>query len=269
MSLLFSHGQTETKNSLLSIADNWPRTGSKEEALSRAIDLLNSIGLSEIPSDVSIETGNPADYTGVPYSAGVYIPDQNKIIILPELEQSIKDGVPFGWHVLLHELGHSNQEHNNEMPLVTDPDVKDFCRHLEGQNDMITLMAMSKLYKRPMDNISIAKMTNDYYSDKSTNIPRLKLVGYYDESRHWAGLAELGSRKYGISPSQFIVESHKSGFSHSEQHRILKDLFPEQMSEGNYTSQFPPMEIVSEWIANSGVEVNNAYNNLLESSVNE
>lgn len=259
--------------------EGWPEFASDEEAQKFFLDALRDLGI-EVPDGFNMEIQDMP-----PGVVGLYNAETNTIIMSAQQWEDMKNGDLMGVSTFLHEAAHANQRSAKSTSpsglANANMDNEDFTRAkamYEGQNDLVTMMAMSDLYGRPITNKEITAEYNAKIAERhpSSIPPGAGMFairsGYDKEAGAWAALALANEKKTGQPASEFIIETHGEGMDlGGMQRKILKDLFPHAMTgyehEGvNYARDhpFPPAERVEKWLENEyGIDTDTALEEVL------
>lgn len=266
----------ELQKQLDDLTKDWPKTNSPDEAVGLLKSRLQGLGLQGIPADLKFQVGD------VPAGAGGYYdPATDTLHIAPEIAGDLQKGDPVSMWAMMHEIAHSDQEvgDNNwgNFDGIPDgynnPKYRDF---IEGQNDLVTAMGISQMYGKPVGNntaVEMSKQANELQADidairTGTSLVggvtgSVQAIGYSDESKVWAGIAAAGAAKEGITPKQYLIEQHANGFDGASQHKILTDLFPQEMQ--SVGGDFPSLSDVRDWMSNHGyTDPDKAYEEMLK-----
>lgn len=284
----------EIQDRINELTSDWPKTGSVEGGANVAENALRGLGINEIPDDLSVEIGNTRSGFG-----GHYDFDTNTLVLRPDVAELIANGDPNAMHMLTHEMSHAAQEFDpegqgnpfgpNDLMNPDDPNYQsNFSSYLEGQNDLVTAMAMSDLYGRPMSNDTSVGLSNqllglnrDLRSQETgttitSGLNETAKTGYQSQAEIWAGIARVGSDATGQTPKDFLVSAHSTGFSGQSQAEILFEVFPAQMAAGGFVDSslpfgfgnqvftFPPQGVINNWLSDAGINSQQEYSNLLE-----
>jgi hypothetical protein len=279
--------EAEAQQKLAELTKNWPKYDTPEQAVQSISGVMQEIGLDGVPNNPIIKIMDLPTGIGGRYNNGVL-----------EIDQSMADGIQHGdpvsvW-VLAHELAHSNQPisdtdtygPNNEMVGDNAATFNDF---MEGQNDLVTAISVSKMYGEPIGNDAAVSKSNDA-SKLSRSLLSIKSgvgiisgsdeetvkLGYQQQAKVWAGIASIGASKTGKTPRQFLSRAHATGAGIQIQHQILAEVFADEMKSGGFISEsngkverkYPTMAEVRKWMANHGyADPGKAYDQMLEEAV--
>lgn len=276
--------EAEAQQKLAELTRNWPKYDTPEQAVQSISGVMREIGLDDVPNNPVIKIMDLPTGIGGRYNNGVLEIDQS-------MADSIQRGDPVSVWVLAHELAHGNQPisdtdtygPNNEMVGDNADTFNDF---MEGQNDLVTAISVSKMYGEPIGNDAAMLKSNDA-SKLSRNLLSIKSgvgiisrgdeetteLGYQQQAEVWAGIASIGANKTGKTPGQFLSQAHATGAGIQIQHQILVEVFADEMKSGGFISEsngkverkYPTMAEVRKWMANHGyADPRKAYGQMLE-----
>ena len=240
------------------LTKNWPKTNSTEESFDLMRSHLQSVGLDSMPPDMKFQVGDTPLGTG-----GYYDPTTNTLVVNPALANGLTEGNPAPVWAMMHEIAHSNQEiaegqgswpESVEFPDgLNDPNYRTM---LEGQNDLVTGVAMSKLYGQPFDQndavlgyneagrlktgLSAVETGTSFTNDEG--FTEARQIGYESEATVWAGLAAVEAQRNGTTPQQYLLDTHREGINPTTQHSVLMDLFADDMRSGGYYKEVTETE---------------------------
>lgn len=276
----------ELQQKLNELTKDWPKTNSPEESFNVFKSRLQAMGLNGMPPDLKFQLGSPTGGQG-----GYYDSATNTFILNAEIARSLQDGDPVAVWGMVHEIAHSNQEVDEGRGDFTGIpggfDTPNFRDYFEGQNDLVTSVAMSKLYGKPfsqaeaMDESNSGVDLQSRVAATSSNVSILNgnqivttELGYPEQSAVWASIAVEESKKSGGSPIDYLVGQHANGADGVIQHQILNDLFPSEMNSGGFNTEgsktFPSMSEVRDWMSNHGyVSPELAYEQMLKEAAGE
>jgi len=268
------------------LTQNMPKFNSVEEAVAYSRDALTQIGVKGLPENVGIIVSDtPPENMEVPAgSIGAYHAASNSLWLQPSFSDEILAGNPNAMHLLAHEMGHGAQEDSLGIDLLNINELggdnrENFLSYLEGQNDLVATMAISRTMGLPMTHDRISQMgeeRNQLHQELNRldggNRPifdQTAAGGYPEETKTWAGLAKANERVTGQSSRDFLLSSHDDGFSYSGQHALLVRLFPEQMENYSGTfgigDNFPSQATIKGWIVNQyGINPDQALDEMLQ-----
>jgi hypothetical protein len=284
--------EVEAQKKLAELTKNWPKYQSADEAFSSVMATLKSDGI-DIPDGAKLQIGNfpPEVLKKYPTAIGLYDSNTNTMYIADDLASSIKNGDPAAVDTLAHELSHANQVVSKEFPYGENPDMvgdftQDFSPLIEGQNDLLTSVEMSKMYKQPVGPDNIPQLSNEFahlqnrLSTSKTGVTILNSDdgdiishGYEQEAKLWAVIATEGGKNTGSTPTQYLSNAHRNGFNAQTQHQNLVDAFPSEMESGGFIKttggkterKMPTQADIRKWAAVHGyADLSKAYNQMLE-----
>ncbi|OGC94058.1 MAG: hypothetical protein A2W25_11795 [candidate division Zixibacteria bacterium RBG_16_53_22] len=246
-----------------------PVYDSLEDATQAAIGALNQLGI-DTEGDISVSVGQvPGN------NLGYYDPGKNAMVIREDLAQDLMNGSPAAMHALVHELAHSNQQTDDNMfwqdqEWAMDQGTENFdnfVQHLEGQNDAVTMAALSHMYGKPMDYATVVAMHAQYRRDNDLPVNIVR-PGYPDQAAYWAGIAKANQSRTGESLTQFSSRSHDTGLSPDSQFDILWELFPERLGSYQKSKTWPSYQQIMIWLGEDyDVDTNQAFTDMLEEAL--
>lgn len=291
----------EVNQKIEDLTRNWPKSNSPEEAARIAEAQLRELGITDIPDNLKIEIGSPP-----PGAGGAYDASTNTLVISPFLGETLQEGDPTSVHAMIHEIAHSAQEADHvsgniwgDNPDFTQPGSQDeFGDYLEGQNDLVTSLAMSKLYEEPLSNSKVVDLSNEYggllrdktYFETGVSVSGLEHVeiGYEDQAETWAGIVTVLAKTQGGTPTSQLITAHDSGFNATSHHNILMSLFPDQMRQSGYYTEteeggflgigtttvvsrrLPPIREIDQWLRDQyQIQSDEAFNQMMEEAVGQ
>lgn len=232
--------------------EDWPEPESVEGVQGFINSSLSEMGIDIEGMSIKVEehslgAGNHATYD--PVEQALYIP--------PKLMQRAKNGDPDALSVIIHEAEHHGQrDGSSQRPDGIVLDGEDFGQkeadmmisHAEGQNQLMTLATMSKIYGRPVDDDELRSMT----------ITKLRAEGFYGsfqtikdpyktEEAAWAGIATVWQSKNGGTRLEFLRDAHDQGFNIPATRSRMAALFPDQMRDFEGNSMPSPNTILG-WL---------------------
>jgi len=262
----------EKTRELNELTNGWPSFNDEQEALAFGVARLREMGLDGIPDNIAIRIQDfPGPHSGLYQGKGTG-KEGNVFLMKPELRDGLLMGNPDAMAVMLHEIAHSNQEDDIDLGgFGTEIDLNNineiganannFSTYFEGQNDLVSQMALSRIYGQPMgvnDHFRVGEERNRLHNELNQldggNRPIVDVGAYgYDQTGIWAGLARAHEQSRGQSAINFAIDSHRSGFNYGAQHALLVELFPEQMKtySRNFglNKDFPAMSTIEGWLA--------------------
>ena len=235
----------------------WPKASSEAEALALADDILSDAGISFDP-DTKIELKSVSGLLGQ------YDPRTSVLSMSPQFISRLADGDPSAVAILTHELAHSGQviedsDHPDGLEIpdpstVTDQDINTLINHFEGQNQLVTRMALSQRYGRAIDEDQMLGMTIDMNQAAGFTGPIQSIKDpYIPQTETWAGLAAKWQAETGESKADFIAKSHDQGFSITYNRSVLNRLFASRMSGFSGANSLPSPSTVLTWLSQDGI----------------
>ncbi len=284
--------EVEAQQKLTELTKNWPKYQSADEAFSSVMGTLKSDGI-DIPDGAKLQIGNfpPEVLKKYPTAIGLYDSNTNTMYIADDLASSIKNGDPAAVDTLAHELSHADQVVSKEFPYGENPEMvgnftQDFSPLIEGQNDLLTSVEMSKMYKQPIGPDNIPQLSNEFahlQNRLNTSKTGVTIInsedwdivshGYEQEAKLWAVIATEGSKNTGTTPTQYLSNAHKNGFNAQTQHQNLIDAFPKEMESGGFIKTtngkvertMPSQSEIRKWATAHGyTDLSKAYNQMLQ-----
>lgn len=297
----------ELQAQLQELTKNWPKDITPEQAMSLAVGNLQAVGIEGIPADIKVSVGSTPMGTGAYYD-----PETNTFTMNPQIAAELASGGPLALAAVFHEVAHSNQELQgenftvglDEFPESAPFNNPEYRALMEGQNDLVAHMALSRQYGQPMSNETVvdqhgqARELNSSIMTLETGVTitssgglEVNKYGYQQDASVYAAIANEGAKLTGQSPQEYLISNHNEGFNLQRQHQNLVDLFPEEMKRGNFYQeveeteggllgiggttrivkkrQFPSTSEIRKWMKQHGyVDPDKAYDQMLKVAAN-
>jgi len=261
--------------------EGWPKPQNEAEAAALAKSTLAAIGI-DIGWNIDIvEGGQHAD------AFGNFDPREGVLHLSPRMAEQLKEGDPGAIIVLLHEVAHSRQQiegsnHPDKIEIpneatITNTDIQALMGNFEGNNQLVTLMAASKLYGREINDETISDMSLALIGDNIEDLIGTGGVGvmqiaknpYKEETATWAGLASKWQEETGENKYAFISESHDNAFSISYNRSVLQRLFPERMENFSGENQLPAPSTILDWLSEDGIDGEKELSTILQEQISD
>lgn len=233
-----------------------------DEAVDDILKTFEEVGITDVQPGVEVKFKRLDNM----FAAAMYDTDTNVLTINPEFRKYILAGDPMALEILAHELAHSSQEvHRTMTPSEIDfarqsaklqgmtlkeymakwgdgvvpggnrDEERSFIHAVEGQNDLVALMVISKMTGVAADPVALGRaheaLTGEEPKYASADENYLGKVGYPTDVARTAAMLEIARRNTGVDPAKNIAEIHNNSLDYYYQVRLLRSIFPEQMAD--------------------------------------